>query len=215
MTTNKLKRPCAVELDGLNKKQAIELQELFLKDGAQLVDDIYYIKLSSWNYFGLDWEGSTQVYHTPSSFSEDDNGGNVTIYIYDEVVSLMSCNDDAAITDLQATKVLPEGDNSSESNTDRFKLIGKYVKTSTMPNVWAIVERYDSETGGYEIIYPDNNSDGYVVPKDSFIEIVDTLPNTFKVICNKTYTITIKGQEFVLTEAEYVELEEAMRLVDE
>ena len=158
MTTNKLKRPCAVKIKNLiDKKKAIELQELFLKDGAKLVDDISEVTLTNWNYFGIDWGGDTQVYNSLPSFTEDhDVDDHVTIYTYDEVVSLMSCNDDTAISDTQATKVLPEGDNASESNTDGFK-----------------------------------------------------------VVCNKTYTITIKGQEFVLTEAEYVELEEAMRLVNE
>lgn len=156
MTTNKLKRPCAVELNDLSKKQAIELQELFLKDGAEVSDDISDITLCTWVYFGLDCTDSTQVYDRLSSFSESDNGYDVTLYTYDEVVSIMSCNDDTTISSVQATKVRLELDNPSESNTDGFK-----------------------------------------------------------VICNKTYTITIKRQEFVLTEAEYVELEEVMRLVDE
>lgn len=158
MTTNNLKRPCAIALEDVTLTQAIRLQELFIQDGADLVDEIADRGIRGWNYWGIDSDNDTQVYDKLTSFTDDQGGEDedVTIYTYDEVVSIMSCNDDTAISDVQATKVLPEGNNSSESNTD-----------------------------------------------------------SFKVVCNKTYTITIKGQEFVLTEAEYVELEEAMRLVDE
>lgn len=158
MTTHKLNRPCAVVLRGVTSTQAIRLQELFLQDGACLVDEITYINTRGWHYWGIDSDNNTQVYDYLSSFTKNHCGEDedVTIYTYDEVVSLISCNDNTAISDVQATKVRLERDNASESNTD-----------------------------------------------------------SFKVVCNKTYTITIKGQEFVLTEAEYVELEEAMRLVDE
>lgn len=216
--TSKLKVPCCVELKGLEKYQVLEIEDIFVKLGAGVCDSAEEFSPDFWKYYGVEDDNTTQFYDRRGSYSEDDNDSDVTLYTLEELRALVV--EDQASPETPSDGWIEWNGGArpvAEATIVETKYRGWEGEIQPAGNLrWYWAKEDNGCDEGVDII-------AYrIIAKQEALGDVSEQPTTMvlpeadsscnqgkslvEVVRNLSYTVTIKGVEFELTDEEYQEL---------
>lgn len=226
---SKISFPCAVNIEGFTEDTIIDLTNAFVELGADDKENNDTNDHNCWRYYGVDSEGGTRFWDYLNDFSSAEDESEVTVYSYEEVMAMVSSEEPKEENTQQLTPAYEVGDvveiidNSCEHGFETGQhvrlcscdsdgawaakdLEGSafwYIEEDEFKPVSSVSDNLETSCSDDTAISEENEYSGNTSGETGCNQSVGS---SIGVSTNVSFTVKIKGQEFVLTKEEVSEL---------